>query len=101
MDRYTYRDLIRKYAYDVADGHADQDLNPRERRLCRVALNIASNADAANVEYPPTADARDRTVRHLADIVWESRALVEAVSPSAGDAFTVALDRAIEIVRGL
>jgi hypothetical protein len=98
---YTYRDLIRKYSADVAGGSADVDLDPRERRLCAVMLNLASNAGWAAVAYPPTDGTRDAVVAHLAEIVWDARPLVDAVSPASADAFTVALDRALTILRGM
>ena len=98
---YTYQDLIRKYSADVAAGHADTDLNPRERRLAVVMLNLASNAGRAAVYYPPTDGTRDETVAYLAEIVWQARPLVDAVSPASGEAFEHAHARAIECLRSI
>lgn len=103
VQRYTYRDLIRQYSKGVAEGAADTDLNPRERRLAHVLLNVASNSHWAAVEYPPTDDTRARVVNALADTVWSSAgaALVHAVSPASDDAFSTALERAVTILRGI
>ena len=101
MDRYTYRDLIRKYSADVANGSADADLKPRERRLTMVLLNLASNATLAAVYYPPTDGTRDLVAQHLAEIVWQARPLVDAVSPALGDAFEAANVRAFAILSAI
>lgn len=98
---YTYRDIIRHYSADVASGSADTDLKPRERRLCAVMLNLASNAGQTMAYYPPTDQTREDAVRHLANIVWDARPLVDACSPASADAFQVAIDRAIVALRGM
>lgn len=100
---YTYRDLIRKYSADVANGHADTDLTPRVRRVTAVMLNLASNAGAAATPYPPADDYRGRTRAHLADIVWDARPLCEAMVPGdgAGTDFSHALERALGIIANI
>ena len=101
MTPYTYQDLIRKYSADVAKGTFDTDLTPRERRLTAVLLNLASNAPIAQVYYPPIDSTRDIVVQHMADIVWQARPIVEAVSPAYMTQFECAVDRAISILRGI
>ena len=98
---YTYCELVRKYSADVASGHADTDLSPRERRLTSVMLNLASNASIAGVYYPPTDSTRELVIHHLSDIAWDARPLVTACSPASDDAFTAAIERAITILRGI
>ena len=62
MGHYDYQTLIRKYSEDVAAGYADTDLEPRQRRLVAIMLNLASN-HAGYAPYPPSADDRDHTVK--------------------------------------
>lgn len=97
----TYRDIIRTYSASVASGHFDTDLNPRERRLCSVMLNLASNAGMAAVVYPPTDGTRDETVKHLANISWDARPLVDACSPASAAAYETAIERAIAALRNV
>jgi len=97
----SYRDIIRSYSASVERGAFDADLNPRERRLCTVMLNLASNAGMAVVVYPPTDGTREAAVKHLADIIWDARPLVDAVSPASSTAFEVAIERALTILRGI
>lgn len=102
---FTYRDLIRSYSANVANGASDGDLNPRERRLTSLLLNLASNDDRAACDYPPSGVVRDAVVRHLSDVLWDAGAvaLLTAVSPSSvtSDAYSAALERAITILRNL
>jgi len=99
---YTYRDLIRKYAHDVAAHAADHDLSPRQRRVVEVMLNLASNWGGW-AEYPPSDAARDAVCKYLAEIVWNARPLCEAMVPGdkAGTDFSTALDRALAILRNI
>lgn len=99
--RMTYRDIVRTYSDNVDKGYADTDLTPRERRLVRTMLNIASNAGMASVHYPPTDYTRDDVCQYLGNVLWESRALVQAVSPASADAFESAAERAIAIIRNV
>jgi hypothetical protein len=99
---YTYRDLIRLYSAEVSKGDSDRDLNPRERRLVHVMLNVASNDHAAVAPYPPSDAVRNETVRYLSDILWNGgNALVQAVSPASADAMSAATERAVTILRNL
>jgi len=97
-DRYTYRDLIRLYSDGVTHGASDTDLNPRERRLVAILLNLASNSGNAAVYYPPTDATRDDVARGLGDIAWHGRPLVLAVSPASESAFEAAIGRTREIL---
>jgi hypothetical protein len=98
---YTYRELIRKYSADIAGGACDRDLTPQQRRLAQVLLNLASNTGFAGVVYPPTDGTRDDVAQYLGRIVWDARPLVDACSPAAGDSFSVALARALEILHNI
>lgn len=97
----TYQQLIRLYSKDVARGSNDPVLTPRQRRLTEVMLNLASNSPAATGPYPPTSTERDNTVKHLNDLLWESRALVQAASPASDDDFSVAAELAVTILRNM
>lgn len=103
MATYTYRDLIRKYADDVRNGHADNDLTPRQRRLAAVVLATASNDGRAAVVYPPSDQTRDDVIRAAGDALWtgNAHALLQAVSPSADDDYSTAVERAMESLRNL
>jgi hypothetical protein len=102
MAIYTYRDLIRVYAKGVRGGTNDADLLPKQRRLVEVMLNLASNAPFAGVIYPPTDGTRDEAVKHLGNIAWDARALVDAVLPVGKvDTFGVSMERAITILRNI
>jgi hypothetical protein len=97
----TYTELIRIYSRSVNDGHSDTDLPARERRLVHVMLNLASNANAGSVAYPPTDETRNAVVRHLSDILWDARALVLAASPASDDALSAAHERAVTILHNI
>lgn len=97
----TYQNIIRSYSSTVASGHSDADLWPRQRRLTVALLNAASNAGRASVAYPPTDQTRDDVVKYLSDILWQSRHLVTATAPNAGDDLEVAIARAIAVLRGI
>ena len=101
MQPMTYQALIRTYAHGVAGGTSDTDLNPRERRLCEVMLNLASNAGYAGVCYPPTDGTRDDTVKYLGEILWNARPLVLACSPASATAYESAVERTVEILRAM
>jgi len=98
---FTYRDLIRTYSRNVAGALYDVDLTPRQRRLVNVLLNLASNAGQASVIYPPSDSTRDATVKHLGDILWEARPLVEAVLPRGSNDLDIAIERAIQSIRNI
>lgn len=97
----TYQSVIRSYSATVATGHADADLTTRQRRLVVALLNTASNAYQTTVVYPPTDRTRDDAIRHLSDILWQSRHFVTATSPTAGDDLSLATERAIEVLRNV
>jgi hypothetical protein len=104
MERTTYRTIVRSYAHIVADGHTDADLKPRERRLVEIMLNTASNATLADQEYATLSDIdRERIVRTFIDGSWNANvgAIVAAVSPASRDAFGVAMERTVSILRGI
>lgn len=105
---YTYQDLIRKYSADVEQGTADTDLTPRQRRLCMVMLNLASNGWNTTVQYPPRDEVREAAVKQVSDILWDARPLLFATVAQGGKAednlaedITVASGRAIEILRNI
>lgn len=98
---YTYRELISKYSDDVNKGYADRDLTPRQRRVCHVMLNIASNATAGYAYYPPSDQTRDDVVKHLQDVVWDGKWLAYAMAPRSEDDFDTAYSRAIDILRNM
>jgi hypothetical protein len=64
-------------------------------------LNVASNAGAANVYYPPTDATRTDTVRHLSNIMWDARGLMLATAPRADGAISDALAHAVAILRAI
>ncbi len=101
MSTYTYRDLIRLYSDSIAKGGTDTDLNPREKRLTAILLNLASNAPIAAVAYPPSDQTRDDVRRTLGEIAWQGRPLVLAASPASGDAFERAIGRTSDILLNL
>lgn len=100
---FTYQDLIRIYSDNVAKGTSDTDLTQRERRLTQILLNIASNTGFATVNYPPTAEDRDKVIKVFGDILWNSaaRALVSAISPSSDQPFSNAIDRTVRVLRNM
>lgn len=97
----TYQSVIRSYSGTVATGHADIDLTPRQRRLTVALLNTASNAGQTTAIYPPTDRTRDDVVKHLSDVLWQSRHFVTATAPNAGDDLETAISRAIEVLRNV
>lgn len=99
----TYRELIRTYSHGVADGWSDTDLSPRQRRLTHVLLNLASNANAAGCDYPPTTAEREATIKHLGLILWDARPLVVAAlnQRAIPDDMDIATERAIEAIRNI
>jgi hypothetical protein len=103
ITRATYRDMLRRYADLVRNGTADSDLSPRQRRLTAVIVATASNDARADIAYPPTDWDRDTVTRAMGDALWtgNARALLQAVGPSADDDYSIALDRASAIVRGV
>jgi hypothetical protein len=98
---FTYSELIRTYSDRVASGYTDADLNNRQRRIVRIALNVASNAWEANVNYPPTDDVRKAVIKRFTDNAWNAgmRALMYAVMPSADDDIGVAIERTVTILQ--
>lgn len=104
MEPTTYQSLIRTYADNVRKGLADTDLNPRERKLCALILNTASNSGLAAVAYNGMTESwRAKVVTHLHELLWAANTsfFIEAVSPSARAAYSVAIERATVILRGI
>ena len=103
MERYTYRDIIRKYSDDLRAGLCDTDLTRQAQRLTAVCLETASNAGRAAVYYPPTDQTREDVCRAMGTALWDGnvRAFADAVSPATGRTLETAVERASEILRGI
>jgi len=101
--RATYRDILRSYADKLRSGHTDTDLTPRQRRLAAVLVITASNDSRATCEYPPREDTRSDITKALGDDLWGANyhALLGAISPSAAHDGAEALQRALEVIRGV
>lgn len=99
----SFAEILRSYARGLLDKQPwnDLDLAPRERKVTGVLLNLVSNIPVATRDYPPNDDTRDAAVRKLADLAWEFRAITQQLGKSADDTFTVAIERAITIIRSI
>ena len=96
----TYGGIIRSYSDNVGKGLADTDLNPRQRRLVAMMLNLASNG-AMSVPYASLReDDRDAAVKRLSDLWWDAYWLVVAAAPRVEADADAARDRAVAILRG-
>ena len=102
IDRYTYQELIRKYAEDVETGYADRDITDRCRRIVTAMLRrVAATGDTA-VYYPPTDATRDDACRRAADLLWDARPYMWAVSgDDSAEDIDAAHTRTLAILRGI
>jgi hypothetical protein len=99
----TFQSLIRQYAHMVADGHSDTDLSPRQRRMVQVLLNTASNLGWAVVAYPPTDDTRGDIIAEFLRGQRDSNAfaLAQAAGPAVDRDYSLAIERTVNILRGI
>lgn len=105
VDPITFRTVVRSYAEGVEANQYDPDIFPaRERKFVVLILRTASNDFGATSAYAAlTAEAREDIIRRLIDSQWVANVLnfVEIASPSARVLYGQALERAIDILRGI
>lgn len=98
----TIRFVILAYSRLVEQGLSDTDLTRRQARLVSRMLNLASNAYGTTYAYAEQRQAGlDAARKHLNDIVWDARVLIEVYGVTAGRDLDIAVHRANVILENL
>lgn len=103
MDRLTYRDIVRTYADNVRNRHADTDLTQRQAKFTALVLTTASNDGATSQPYPLAEDVTQAVVTRTLNLFWDGNVslFLDIASQGAREDFDVAVSRAVTILKGV